>query len=90
MSKVVQTPQNTELMQLKVAEFEEKYSVIKASGCIDGTHIAKTNPYKNFQNLHRYIGYHSFNVQAVCDTTLTVGLVRVKLKRSSNRFECSR
>ncbi len=54
-------------MQKKVAEFETKYGMIQAFGCIDGTHVPIICPGTNSQDYYNYKGFYSLNVQAVCD-----------------------
>ena len=66
--KYIKLPQNIEEMQRKVAEFEGKYGMVQAFGCIDRTHIASRKPYRNSQDFFCYKGYHSLNVQAGCDS----------------------
>ena len=54
-------------MRKKVAEFEVKYGLVQAFGCIDGTHIPIKRPTINSQDYFSYKMYFSLNVQAVCD-----------------------
>ena len=51
----------------KIAEFETKFGMQQAFGCIDGTHIPITSLSHNPQDYYCYKGFHSLNVQAVCD-----------------------
>ncbi|XP_065666450.1 uncharacterized protein LOC136087492 [Hydra vulgaris] len=51
----------------KVAEFESKFGMIQAFGCIDGTHVPIVCPFENSQDYFCYKQYYSMNVQAVCD-----------------------
>ena len=48
--KYVKLPETIEEMQRKVAEFEGKYGMILAFGCVEGTHIAVRKPYQNSQD----------------------------------------
>ena len=54
-------------MKEKVFQFEAKYGMVQAFGCIDGTHIHIACPRSNSQDYFCYKQYYSFNVQAVCD-----------------------
>ena len=63
----VYLPKNIDEMRMKVAEFECKFGMQQAFGCIDGTHIPIICPSNNSQDYYKYKGFHSLNVQAVCD-----------------------
>jgi hypothetical protein len=65
--KYIKLPQNEEQMREKIAEFEAKYGLVQAFGCIDGTHIPIKRPQENSQDYFCYKGFFSLNVQAVCD-----------------------
>ena len=54
-------------MRLKVSEFEPKFGMVQAFGCVDGTHIPLLRPVKDPQDYFCYKGFYSLNVQAVCD-----------------------
>ena len=54
-------------MKTKVAEFESKFGMTQAFGCVDGTHIPIRRPYIDSQDYFNYKQYFSVNVQAVCD-----------------------
>ena len=54
-------------MQRKVSEFEAKFGMTQALGCIDGTHIPIKCPSENSQAFFCYKQFHSLSVQAVCD-----------------------
>ena len=60
-------PVNQNEMQQKVSEFESKFEMVQAFGCIDGTHIPLLRPIKDPQDYFCYKGFYSLNVQAVCD-----------------------
>ena len=49
------------------SEFEWKFGMAQASGCIDGIHIHIKRPIENSQN-YNYKQFFSLNVQAVCDS----------------------
>ncbi len=65
--KYIRLPKDEDEMRRKVAEFEGKYGMTQAFGCIDGTHAAIRKPLEHSQDFYSYKGYHSLNVQAVCD-----------------------
>ena len=60
-------PQTISEMTFKAAQFELKFGMVQAFGCIDGTHIPIKTPAENSQDYFNYKQFHSFNVQAVCD-----------------------
>ncbi|XP_057302860.1 uncharacterized protein LOC130637023 [Hydractinia symbiolongicarpus] len=51
----------------KVGEFEAKFGMTQAFGCIDGTHVQILRPSEHSQDYFSYKMYFSLNVQAVCD-----------------------
>jgi hypothetical protein len=55
-------------MREKVSEFELKFGMTQAFGCIDGTHVALKRPPGNSQDFFNYKQFFSLNVQAVCDS----------------------
>jgi len=60
-------PQTISEMEVKAAQFELKFGMVQAFGCIDGTHIPIKTPAENSQDYFNYKQFHSLNVQAVCD-----------------------
>ena len=60
-------PSTKEEMYSKVAEFETKFGMVQAFGCIDGTHIPIRRPVTDSQDYINYKQFYSLNVQAVCD-----------------------
>ena len=60
-------PRNQEEMRRRVAEFEAKYGMIQAFGCVDGTHIPILRPAESSQDYYCYKGFFSLNAQAICD-----------------------
>jgi hypothetical protein len=54
-------------MRQKVSEFETKFGMVQAFGCIDGTHIPMKRPIVDSQDYFNYKQFFSLNVQAVCD-----------------------
>ena len=64
--KYVHLPKSKESMQRKVSEFEAKFGMTQAFGCVDGTHIPIKCPAENSQDFFCYKQY-SLNVQGVCD-----------------------
>ena len=65
--KLIQLPQTKEDMMEKASEFEVKFGMPQAFGCIDGKHIQLKRPIKNSQDYFCYKMYFSLNVQAICD-----------------------
>ncbi|XP_047144707.1 uncharacterized protein LOC101236227 [Hydra vulgaris] len=63
----ISLPKTKTEMRQKVAEFESKFGMIQAFGCIDGTHVPIACPVENSQDYFCYKQYYSMNVQAVCD-----------------------
>ncbi|XP_065651012.1 uncharacterized protein LOC136079217 [Hydra vulgaris] len=54
-------------MRNKVSEFESKFGMTQAFGCIDGTHIPIRRPLTNSQDFFCYKQYFFLSVQAACD-----------------------
>ena len=65
--KYVYLPRTLDEMRNKVSEFETKFAMIQAFGCIDGTHIPIKRPIVDSQDYFNYKQFFSLNVQAVCD-----------------------
>ena len=65
--RYLKLPQHESEMRHKVSEFEAKFGMVQAFGCIDGTHIPIKRPVKDPQDYFCYKGFYSLNVQAVCD-----------------------
>lgn len=65
--KYLHLPKDEEGMREKVAEFEAKFGMTQAFGCIDGTHIPIKCPSENSQDFFCYKQFFSLSVQAVCD-----------------------
>nr|XP_047137549.1 uncharacterized protein LOC105843733 [Hydra vulgaris] len=61
-------PKNKEDMTKLASQFEVKFFMIQAFGCIDGTHVQIKRPIKNGQDYFCYKQYFSLNVQAVCNS----------------------
>ena len=64
-TRYIHLPTDTDSMRRKVSEFEAKFGMINAFGCIDGTHIPIKCPIDDSQDLFCYKQYFSLNVQAV-------------------------
>ena len=54
-------------MKEKITEFETKFGMNQAFGCIGGTHISTVCPSEHSHDYFCYKQFHSLNVQAVCD-----------------------
>ena len=58
-------PRNKDEMRHKVAEFDSKFGMPQAFGCIDGTHIRLKRLCENSQDFYNYRGFFSLNMKAV-------------------------
>ena len=65
--KYLYLPKNQTEIRQKVSEFEAKYGMIQAFGCIDGTHVPIRRPVVNSQDYFCYKQFFSLSVQAICD-----------------------
>ncbi|XP_057290131.1 putative nuclease HARBI1 [Hydractinia symbiolongicarpus] len=65
--KTIALPKTKEEMLEKVGEFEAKFRMTQAFGCIDGTHVQILRPSEHSQDYFSYKMYFFLNVQAVCD-----------------------
>ena len=65
--KFLHLPKTEDEMRKKISEFEAKFGMTQAFGCIDGTHIPISCPSKHSQDYFNYKHFYSLNVQAVCD-----------------------
>ncbi len=65
--KYLHLPVDMDEIRLKVSEFESKFGMVQAFGCVDGTHIPILRPVNDPQDYFCYKGFYSLNVQAVCD-----------------------
>eukprot|EP00794_Sanderia_malayensis_P020819 gene20819-biopygen15353 len=65
--KYLKLPEDQNEMRQKVSEFETKFGMVQAFGCIDETQIPIKRPVQNPQDYFCYKGYYSLNVQGVCD-----------------------
>ena len=64
---LIKLPNYKSQMHKKSSEFEVKYGMPQAFGCIDGTHVRIKRPSENSQDYYSYKMYFSLNVQALCD-----------------------
>ena len=55
-------------MQRKVSEFETRFGMTQAYGCIHGTHLPLKRPPQNSQDYFCNKQYFSLNIQAICDS----------------------
>ncbi|XP_028416187.1 putative nuclease HARBI1 [Dendronephthya gigantea] len=65
--KYIHLPRTEDEMRVKVAEFETKFGMLHAMGCIDGTHVPIRRPNVDSQDYFNYKQFFSVSVQAVCD-----------------------
>ena len=71
-------------MRSLINEMERKYGFPQAFGCVDGTHIAISQP---LENSHDYLCYkmkYSLNVQGICDHTVVFMNVDIRWPGSVN------
>ena len=54
-------------MLSKKSEFEAKFGITQACGCIHGTHIPLKAPKVNSQDYYNYKQFYLLNIQGVCD-----------------------
>lgn len=66
--KYLHLPRDNEEMRRKVSEFETRFGMTQAYGCIDGTHLPLKRPPQNSQDHFCYKQYFSLNIQAICDS----------------------
>ena len=60
-------PKTNQEMKVNISEFETKFGMTQAFGCIDGTHISIVCPSEHDHDYFCYKQFHSLNVQAVCN-----------------------
>ena len=65
--KLIKLPISQDEMLPKISEFEAKFGMTQAFGCIDGTHIHLKAPTENSQDYYNYKQFYSLNVRGVCD-----------------------
>ena len=58
----IHLPRTQEEIKIKVAEFESKFGMVQAFGCVDGTHIPIRSPYVDSQDYFNYKQYFSVNI----------------------------
>ena len=64
----VHLPRDVNEMREKASQFELKFGMTQALGCIDGTCVAIKRPPNSSQDFFNYKQFFSLNVQAVCDS----------------------
>ena len=65
--KYLHLPRTVDEMQTTVAEFETKFGMTQAFGCVDGTHVPIRRPIINSQDYFNYKQFYSISAQAICD-----------------------
>jgi hypothetical protein len=60
--KLLRLPSTEEEMKIKCAQFEMKYGMYQAFGCVDGTHIRINAPSQSPADYVNYKLFHSLNV----------------------------
>ena len=66
--KFIHMPWTNADMKAKVEAYENRFGLPGVFGAIDGSHFKIKKPPVNPLEYHCYKGYHSFNVQAICDS----------------------
>ncbi|KAF9797296.1 hypothetical protein SFRURICE_006278 [Spodoptera frugiperda] len=69
MLKNIQTQQERSRIR---QEFQRKFNLPGVIGCIDCTHIAIVKPHHDEHQFFNRKGYHSLNVQMICDNNLKI------------------
>ncbi|KAG5866888.1 hypothetical protein JTB14_037489 [Gonioctena quinquepunctata] len=85
----VKCPRNIEELNIVGTRFYEEFNFPGVVGCVDCSHIAifppKIDDEENPENIYvNRKGYHSINVQLVCDSRLTIINVNVRYPGSTN------
>lgn len=81
----IRFPANREEMNIKRQEFERKYHFPGTIGIIDGTHVAISAVNRRIE--HAFVnrkGFHSLNVQIVCDANLLIMSVNARYPGSTH------
>ena len=65
--KLIKLPNSQDEMLSKISEFEAKFGITQACGCIHGTHIPLKAPKVNSQDYYNYKQFYLLNIQGVCD-----------------------
>ena len=83
-SKYVQLLQTKGAMIGKASDFEAKYGMHQAFGCIDSTHVTIIRTVEHSQDYFCYKQFFSINVQAVCDFRVLIMIVDSRWPGSVN------
>ncbi|KAF9797228.1 hypothetical protein SFRURICE_006210, partial [Spodoptera frugiperda] len=78
MLKNIQFPQTQQERSRIRQEFQRKFNLPGVIGCIDCTHIAIVKPHQDEHQFFNRKGYHSLNVQMICDNNLKILNVNAK------------
>ncbi|KAJ8708188.1 hypothetical protein PYW08_010554 [Mythimna loreyi] len=78
MTKWIKFPQSIQERSSIKEQFQRKYHLPGVIGCIDCTHIAIVKPAEEEHTFYNRKGYHSLNVQMVCDHNLKIINVNAK------------
>ena len=66
--KLIHMPWSDADMKAKVTAYEKRFGLSSVFGAVDGSHFKISKPPENHVEYLCYKGYHSFNVQAICDS----------------------
>ena len=65
--KYLHLPKTSQEIKEKISEFETKFGLIQAFGCIDGSHIPIACPSEHSCHYFCHKQSHSISIQAVCN-----------------------
>ncbi|KAJ8940307.1 hypothetical protein NQ314_010754 [Rhamnusium bicolor] len=68
----IKFPQDRRSINVNKQNFMDKFNFPGVLGCIDCTHVAILKPDQDEHNFLNRKGYHSLNVQIICDATMKI------------------
>ncbi|KAI4469675.1 hypothetical protein MML48_1g02985 [Holotrichia oblita] len=84
MRQWIRLPQTNEQRAQYRHAFQRKYRMPNILGAVDGTHVGIVKPQENENTYVNRKGYHSINVQIICDSTLKIINVVARYPGSSH------
>ena len=75
--KYLHLPKRNQEVKEKISEFETKFGMIHAFGCIDGTHTSIACPPEHSHDYFCYKQFHSLSVQAACIIKVLLWILNV-------------
>ena len=67
--ELIHMPHTDEQMEQVVLQYQSRFGLPGVFGAVDGSHFKILSPNVDHTEYHCYKGYHSINVQAICDCT---------------------